>query len=52
MQVIKLNFLDKHVDFFPTNVFNISDEHRVHFHQEIPHDGEAIPGQVEHQYIG
>jgi hypothetical protein len=32
---LKMHFLDSHLDFFPQNLGNVSDEHGEHFHQGI-----------------
>lgn len=32
---LKIHFLDNHLDFFPENLGNFSDEHGERFHQEI-----------------
>lgn len=32
---LKIHFLDSHLDFFPTNLGAVSDEHGERFHQEI-----------------
>jgi hypothetical protein len=31
----KMHFLDSHLDFFPQNLGNVSDEHGERFHQDI-----------------
>mgnify|MGYP003623502640 CR=1 FL=1 len=32
---LKVHFLHSHLDFFPENLGDVSDEHGEHFHQEI-----------------
>jgi hypothetical protein len=32
---LKMHFLDSHLDFFPQNLGNVSDEHGERFHQDI-----------------
>jgi hypothetical protein len=32
---LKIHFLESHVDFFPENLGEVSDEHGERFHQEI-----------------
>lgn len=32
---LKIHFLDRHLDFFPENLGNFSDEHGERFHQDL-----------------
>ena len=32
---VKIHFLSSHLGFFPENCGSVSDEHGVHFHQDI-----------------
>jgi hypothetical protein len=32
---LKMHFLDSHLDFFPQNLGNVSDEHGERFHQDV-----------------
>jgi hypothetical protein len=32
---LEMHILDSHLDFFPQNLENVSDEHGEHFHQDI-----------------
>jgi hypothetical protein len=34
---LKIHFLELHMDFFPENLGEVSDEHGERFHQEIMH---------------
>ena len=39
---LKIHFLHLHLDFFPSNLEDVSDEHGEQFHQEI-RDGKLLP---------
>jgi hypothetical protein len=48
---LKMHFLDSHLDFFPQNLGNVSDEHGERFHQDIStmetrHQGKWNPSML------
>ena len=49
---IKLHFLDSHLDFFPQNLGDVSDEHGERFHQEIKVIESRYQGQVGPNMMG
>jgi hypothetical protein len=49
---LKIHSLDSYDDLLPTNLEAVSGEHGVRFHQEIPYNGEATPGNVEPHHVG
>jgi len=42
---LKIHFLDSHLDFFPDNLGEVSDEHGERFHQDISALEKRYPGQ-------
>jgi len=46
---LKIHFLHSHLDFFPSNLGDFSDEHGERFHQDISADGKETPGKMESQ---
>ncbi|GBL89054.1 hypothetical protein AVEN_255195-1 [Araneus ventricosus] len=45
---LKIHFLDSHLNFFPDNCGQVSDEHGEHFHQGIANMGKKVPGELVH----
>ncbi len=43
---IKLHFLHNYLDFFPSNLVDISDEHRETFHQDLKEMEKRYGGQM------
>lgn len=41
---LKIHFLHSHLDFFPDNLGDVSDEHGERFHQQMK--------EIEHRYQG
>jgi hypothetical protein len=46
---LKVHFLDSHLDYFPTNLGDVSEEQEERFHQG---DGKKVSGKVEHEQDG
>jgi len=45
---LKIHFLESHLDFFPENLGEVSDEHGERFHQDINYDyGKKVSRQVD-----
>ena len=49
--ILKIHFLESHLDIFPENLSKVSDEHGERFHQDIM-TGKALPRQVDLKYVG
>ena len=47
---LKIHFLESHLDIFPENLGEVSDEHSERFHQDIM-TGKAVPRQVDLKYV-
>ena len=43
---LKIHFFHPHLDFFPTNMGEISDENNERFHQEIKKMGNRYQGRI------
>jgi len=50
--ILKIHFLESHLDFFPENLGEVNDEHGERFHQDIMDYGKAVPRQVDLKYVG
>ena len=49
---LKLHFLHSHLDFFPPNLGDVSDEHGERFHQDISQMEKNYPGQWNPSMMG
>ena len=43
---LKMHFLHSHLDFFPSNLGEVSDEQGERFHQDISIKEKAVPGPL------
>jgi len=48
---LKIHFLESHLDFFPENLDEVSDEHGERFHQDIMAMEKAVPRQMVLKYV-
>ena len=49
---LKMHFLHSHLDFFPPNMGNVSDEHGERFHQDISTMEKRYPGRFNPNMMG
>ena len=48
---LKIHFLESHLDFFPENIGEVSDEHGENFTKTFG-CGNAVPRQVDLKFVG
>ena len=49
---LKIHFLESHLDFFPENLSEVSDEHGERFQQDIMATEKRYQGKVDLTYVG
>ena len=49
---LKIQFLESHLDFFPENLGEVSNEHGERFHQDIMTTEERFSRQLDVKYVG
>ena len=49
---LKINFLHSHLDFFPDNLGDVSDEHGERFHQDISVIEKRYQGKPNERMMG